>query len=140
MSTLPRVMTAAQYRQYVATGSLDVVSIPTPKNAPSHTFGEMNKLERKYSYYLEGLLKAGEIQWYEYELFQLRLAPRTSITIDFLVKEKDGALNLKDTKGGFIREDAMVKLKWAAGRLRGKYGVAIVRENAAKTGFEEQWL
>lgn len=140
MATLPRIMTAAQYNEYLRTGRIDAKEAPKAKATPSHTFGVMNGLETKYSYYLDGLKSAGEIEWYEFELFTLRLAPRTTITIDFIMKMADGAMNLKDTKGGFVREDSRIKLKWAAKLLRGKYGVAIVTENAAKNGWEEEWL
>lgn len=132
-------MTAAQYLEYARTGKI-AGQAPATKAAPSHTFGVMNKLETKYSFYLEALKGAGEIEWWEFEMFTLRLAPRTTITIDFIMRMKNGAMNLKDTKGGFVREDARIKLKWAAKTLRGKFGVAIVTENPAKNGWCEEWL
>jgi hypothetical protein len=133
-------MTAAQYRQYLNTGHTDAKEVSTVKAAPSHTFGVMNGLETKYSFYLEGLRMAGEIQWWEFERVTLRLAKGTTYTPDFLVKHADGREVFHETKGGFERDDSKVKRKVAAEMFRGKFGVVMVRQNAAKNGWEEIWL
>lgn len=133
-------MTAAQYRQYLATGRIDEKDVSTVKKAPSHTFGVMNRLETLYSFHLEGLRQAGEIRWWEFERVTLRLAHRTTYTPDFFLKYADGRECFHETKGGFVREDGRLKLKIAAEMFRGKFGFAMVTQNAAKTGFEECWL
>lgn len=86
---------------------------PLPSSATVARSPFRSKLEESYSGYLHVLMLAGDIQRYAYEPITLRLAPKTTLTPDFLVITKDGQLELHETKG-FAREDAMVKLKVAA--------------------------
>ena len=72
----------------------------------------MNKLETRYSQYLNALIFAGEIRDYRYEPFRLRLAPKCTYCPDFFVVTKDG-FEVHECKG-WMREDALVKLKVAA--------------------------
>lgn len=72
-----------------------------------------SKLEEAYSRYLHGLLLAGEIRQYRYEPLRFNLAPNTTITPDFQVITKDGAMEFHEVKG-WAREDAMAKLKICA--------------------------
>jgi hypothetical protein len=90
--------------------------------------GERNKLEAEYEAYLETLFKAGEIEGYEFEGIKLRLADKTWWTADFVVLDKEGFIELHDTKGTttkkrangskdkapWIEGDAAVKMKVVA--------------------------
>ena len=73
-----------------------------------------SKLEEAYANYLHALLLAGDILQYRYEPLRFQLAPNTTITPDFQVKLKDGSYEFHETKGGFVREDAIAKLKICA--------------------------
>lgn len=75
--------------------------------------GEMNKLETKYSEYLEALKLAGRVAWYSYEGIKLRLAKATTYTPDFFVMRSDGTLEVHEVKGRWL-DDARVKIKVAA--------------------------
>jgi hypothetical protein len=76
--------------------------------------GEMNKLEREYAGYLEGLRLAQSVAWYAFGSVKLRLADRTWYTPDFAVMLSSGVLEMHEVKGGFWEEDARVKIKVAA--------------------------
>lgn len=87
--------------------------------------GERNKTEAAYEAHLELLKRAGEIDGYQFEGIKLRLADLTWWTPDFIVYDKDGYVQLHDTKGTttkkradgskdkvpWIEEDAKIKLK-----------------------------
>jgi len=75
--------------------------------------GGMNKIERRYSEYLELRRRAGEIVWWGYEAIKLRLAARTYFTPDFVLQPPVGRLEVHETKG-YWREDARLKMKTAA--------------------------
>ncbi len=75
--------------------------------------GVMNKLEASYAQELEARRAAGEIEWWRYEGLTLRLADRCRYTPDFVVLLANGELECHETKG-FMRDDALVKLKIAA--------------------------
>jgi hypothetical protein len=79
-------------------------------------FEGMNKLERAYAEHLEGE-RGHSVVWWAFEAIRLRLADRTTYTPDFLVQRISGALQCHETKGGFIRDDAIVKLKVAAAQF-----------------------
>jgi len=83
----------------------------TPK--ATMTKRAMNKLERDYSVFLEKSRLAGHIARWDYEPEKLRLADATFYTPDFRVIYPDGTIEFHETKG-FIRDDAMVKIKVAA--------------------------
>lgn len=73
---------------------------------------KMNSLESSYARYLEGLKQAGEILFWKYEPFALKLADRTTYTPDFIVVGKNQEIEIHETKG-YWREDARVKIKCA---------------------------
>lgn len=77
-----------------------------------HKPGVMNKLEQQYQQHLELLKRAGEIIYYRFEAIKFRLADKTFYTPDFMVTKAD-RIEFHETKG-FIREDAIVKLKVVA--------------------------
>lgn len=74
----------------------------------------MNKTEQRRAMELEALKRTGQIADWWYEKLTLKLAHDTRYTPDFLILHTDGTLELDETKGGFIREDAHVKIKLAA--------------------------
>lgn len=97
----PVRMSAAEYRAM-------------PQAKARFVRGQMNATEADYAWRLDARMRHGEIVAWRYEAITLRLAERTTYTPDFLVLKPDGAVELYEVKGGFIREDANVKLKVAA--------------------------
>ena len=77
-------------------------------------FPEMNKTESRFADQLSMLKHTGSLSWYEYEAIKLKLAPKTFYTPDFVAVDKTGQVIVYEVKGGFIRDDAIVKLKIAA--------------------------
>jgi hypothetical protein len=94
-------------------------AIGTPKMAKAgiarHVLGRMNSTEARYAMVLNTRLAAGEISRWDFEAVTLRIGTRTTITPDFRVIMADGAEEYHEVKGGFVRDDAWVKLKVAAG-------------------------
>ena len=89
----------------------NLVTDQVPK--PVHVAGSMNKTEERYAQHvLDPLLMTKEILAWRFEPVTFRLADRTRYTPDFLVVYPD-RFELHEIKGGFIREDAMVKYKVA---------------------------
>lgn len=80
----------------------------------SKSYERMNKTERRYAAVLESRRKAGEILWWDFEVFRLRLGPKCFYNIDFAVVNQNHEIEIHEVKGGFIRDDASVKLKAAA--------------------------
>jgi hypothetical protein len=74
----------------------------------------MNKTERRYANKLEEMKVRGIIRGYWFEPVKFRLAGKTFYTPDFMVESHSGVIWFVETKGGFIRDDAMVKLKVVA--------------------------
>ena len=82
--------------------------------APPELNPAMNKSEAEDAGMLEERRLRGEVAWWRYEAITLMLSDNTRYTPDFLVMLPDGALEIHETKGGFIREDGWLKLKVAA--------------------------
>lgn len=76
--------------------------------------GAMNKTEAEHARTLELMRNAGAVLWWRFEPMKLRLADLTFYEPDFLVMLADGRLEVHEVKGGFITDDAMVKVKVAA--------------------------
>lgn len=79
-------------------------------------FAGMNRLEATYAMRLEAQKRAGKIVLWRYERVTLKLADDTRYTPDFYVLELDGSVSLTEVKG-FMRDDALVKLKVAASQF-----------------------
>ena len=77
----------------------------------------MNKTEAAHAANLELQKRAGEIQEYLWQPLRLKLAPDCTYEPDFLVLMADGMIELHEIKGGFITDDALVKVKVAAERF-----------------------
>jgi hypothetical protein len=75
--------------------------------------GIMNKLEERFSFYLETLKRAGEFIWWAYEPIRFRLAANTTYTPDFVVMTKDLELQVFEVKGRWL-QSARVKIKVAS--------------------------
>lgn len=80
---------------------------------PLDRFAGMNGTERKRAIELEAMLRTGEILMWRFEAMTLKLADDTRYTPDFFVMLPDGTVRFEETKG-FLRDDALVKIKVAA--------------------------
>ena len=76
--------------------------------------GQMNNGERAYAAHLENRKQAGEILWWAFEPFNIRLAPNTYYRVDFCVMLANGQIECHEYKGGYWTDDARVKIKVAA--------------------------
>ena len=95
--------------------------VPTAKRRQaSHTPGQMNGTERAYATLLEARRLAGDIRSYHFEGLTFRLSDGCRFTPDFVVILGHGVIEAHEvkacTKDGTIlmRDDSLVKLKWAA--------------------------
>jgi hypothetical protein len=78
----------------------------------------MNKTECRFrDEILEPALRAGEIRRYAFEALNLRLGEHTFHRPDFYVVTTEGRIEIREVKGGFIREDAKTKFKMAAAQF-----------------------
>jgi hypothetical protein len=75
--------------------------------------GIMNATEAEYARELDLLKRAGDVVWYRFEGFKLRLADATFYTPDFAVMLCNGELQCHEVKGHWT-DDARVKIKVAA--------------------------
>lgn len=106
----------------------DPVALSWPQRHARHEAGVMNKTEARFAQQLEADKRAGDIAWYGFEAVKFRIAKRTWLTVDFLVKHANGewaAIDVKGRKGNryWAEEDAMIKLKVAAETFPMKFGV-----------------
>jgi hypothetical protein len=73
---------------------------------------EPNGTERRFvAEIYEPMRLAGEARRCDYEPEKFRLADRTYFTPDYRVWMADREIRFYEVKGGFVRDDAMVKLK-----------------------------
>lgn len=79
----------------------------------NETPGSMNKTEARYRDHLKWLHTQGEVAWYAFEAFKLRLADKTYYTPDFVVILRTGLTEFHEVKG-HMEDDAAVKIKTAA--------------------------
>ena len=92
--------------------------------------GQMNKTEAAYAAHLELLKASGDILWWKFEPANLRLAPKTFYNCDFMVLKKDHQLEMHEVKGGYITDDANVKIKVAASMYPFKFFIVRKKNNA----------
>ena len=88
------------------------------KTSRRHVPGKMNKLETKFSLYLEDLKTKKKIVWWKFEPIRLKLTDfgnSTHYTPDFLSMDEDGEQTFWETKGKW-ESSARVKTKTAADR------------------------
>lgn len=72
-----------------------------------------SKAEARFAQLLEARKKSGEILGWRYEAVTLRLADGVRYTPDFLVEASNRRMTLIEVKGGYIRDDARIKLRVA---------------------------
>lgn len=73
-----------------------------------------NRTEARYAGLLDDQVRRGQVRRYWFEAVRFRLADRCWYLPDYLVERPGGALEVHEIKGGWIRDDAKVKLKVAA--------------------------
>lgn len=96
-----------------------------------HRSGEMNKTEARYAQHLDALIAAGEVKEWRFEGLKLRLAKRTWLTVDFLVRLADGSIELHEVKGRkgkryHATEDGKLKVKVAGEMFAAFWALRIV--------------
>lgn len=74
----------------------------------------MNKTETAHAWDLEMRKRAGEIQEYRWQPLRLKLGADCTYEPDFMALMADGTIEFHEVKGGFITDDAMVKVRVAA--------------------------
>lgn len=91
----------------------------------------MNKLEAKYELVLRARMQIGEVLWYKFHAFKLRLADNTFLETDFVVMRASGHLEVHEVKG-YMLGDARAKLAIAADMY--PFVFLLVREIPKKDG------
>lgn len=106
---------APAYRP-VATSSGPAANAAKASGRTRHRLGEMNGTEQSYALHLQDLVAKGEVVWWTFEAIRLRLADKTTLTVDFFVMRAGGALEAHELKGKdkHWEDDARVKIKVAA--------------------------
>lgn len=94
---------------------------------------KMNKTEAAYGRHLEALKLAGDVRWFDFECLKLRLADDTQYITDFAVLTRDWVLEIHEVKG-FMRDDALVKIKVAASQFPFRF--FVIRRD--KTGWDRE--
>lgn len=94
--------------------------------------GELNATEQAYHDYLQAKLYAGQLLWFKFEAFNLRLADNTFYSPDFVVMLPDGSLECHEVKGRWM-DDARAKIKIAASQFW-MFRFIAVQKKAAKHG------
>lgn len=81
----------------------------------------MNKTEKAYAAHLEQEKLAGRVAFYEFEAIKLRLSDDCLYIPDFLVLDRDGYIELHDSKAWWassqkvgVTDDGLVKMKMVA--------------------------
>ena len=75
--------------------------------------GKMNNSEKAYAAHLESRKQAGEILWWRFEPFNIKLAPNTYYRFDFGVLLANMQFECHEFKG-YWTDDARAKIKIAA--------------------------
>jgi hypothetical protein len=115
LNLTPEEVAAHQARVIAGRSGKRVDLVPvSPKAKSQHKLGRMNKTEAEWASKLDIQIAGGEVLSYLFESIKIRLANKTWYTLDFLVFNANGTIEVHETKGGFIRDDAMVKFKVAA--------------------------
>jgi hypothetical protein len=102
----------------MTTSQLQRAGIGGKKKAPAHRPGEMNKTEAEYAQKLENRKLAGEIVRWEFEKITLKIGKDCRYTPDFFAVTIAGLIELHEVKGGYMRDDSVVKLVCAAEQFK----------------------
>jgi hypothetical protein len=89
-------------------------ALRSKQKVSQHKIGVMNQTEREHANTLEVQKNIGIIKSYLFEKVTFKLGYRTTYTPDFFVEMSNGSFEVHETKGGFIRDDAIAKFKIAA--------------------------
>jgi len=102
--------------------------------------GTTNRTEAAYDAFLAQLQLVGSIRWRMFEGIKLRLAPNTSLTVDFAVMRADGVLTMVDVKGAkhLFTDDARAKMKIAAAMFPFVFKVVYPRSKKLGGGWIEE--
>lgn len=102
--------------------------------------GQMNRTEAAYDAFLAEQQMVGMIRWRMFEGIKLRLAPNTSLTVDFAVMRADGLLTMVDVKGAkhLFTDDARAKMKIAADKFPFVFKVVYPRAKKLGGGWIEE--
>jgi hypothetical protein len=92
---------------------LSGASVERPPDAATPPKPRMNKTEAARAQVLELAKRTGSVREYWFEGGKFRLGDGTFYTPDFMVWYANGSIGFEEIKGGFIREDGLVKFKWA---------------------------
>lgn len=92
-----------------------------------------SKAEARYASHLDGLRRAGVIRSWDFEALTLVVGRAgqmvTRFTVDFVVEDADGCIELHEVKSTYIRDDARVKLLAAVRQWPGfRWFLAIDRK------------
>ena len=106
--------TEQQLVEHMAGKRIIPLTNPKPRHVIPQAEDGMNKTEARYAREVLGIRKmAGFVIDWRFEAIKLRLAKRTWYTPDFMVWTPE-RIEIHEIKGGFIRDDAAVKIKVAA--------------------------
>ena len=111
---------------------LECVPLPVAKGIEPSPYAGMNETEKEYAQILEAKKVRGEILWWEYEGYALKIAHNTRYTPDFAVMLPGGEIEFHETKGGYIYEDSWIKLKVAASKKPHRF--YLCQKKAKKDG------
>lgn len=89
--------------------------LPTAVGIQQHTSGVMNKTEEHYRDHLKQRMMVGEILWYAFEMFTVKIGPDLRYTPDFIVMLANSTLEFHEVKviakgKPLMKDDARVKL------------------------------
>lgn len=102
----------AQVVAQVAARARAKLAPEAPQIQPAQHAG-MNRWEAQWSAELSARMTAGDVLFWSFEPFSLRIASGCRYTPDFLVMRADGTMECHEVKG-FMREAARVRLRVAA--------------------------
>lgn len=94
--------------------------------------GQLNKTETAYERVLISRKLAGEVIWYRFHPFNVRLADNTHYRPDVLVLSADGHLEIHEIKGSFTSEMGNIKIKLCAEVLP---VFRMIKVSKTKAGF-----
>ena len=103
------------------------------KSVQRHVPGVANQTEADYGALLEMRKVAGDIEDYHFEAITFKLGDNCRYTPDYMVEFYDKHKEIHEVKG-FWRDDARVKIKWAAEKFRGFDFIAVQKKKKKDGG------
>lgn len=96
--------------------------------------GHMNKTEQRYSEHLDRRRAMGELLWWAFEPWKLRLGPDCQYQVDFGLMLADFTIECHEIKG-HMEDDARVKIAVAAGKFPFRF--VVVRKDGDGWNYRE---